>query len=334
MAVTPLCTLTGSEKHRLPAFVSISGVVAYSLLLLMYSACDGAQASRQKDDAKRLQKLPGLKLTDDQIAFIQKNVSNVISARTYWTWPDADKDLFYKANAGKFVPVKYISFEHAVIVWINQLRDLSVGYIKFPDGRLDYPASVDYWTSGPEDIEDLIKAGKMRPGNWNRFIMMLDMLDYEYELRSAREQKDNYRTQFTSPKSHQVMDANIILPPLAPLTYDPMTETKQLLLQRILKESAHQADMMFEKQETVSITVPDFNVGESFVWVLIENKEGGGAIVSIDLTTDPKEHPVFFSGVVTYDIKANKYGLGEEARTTKMIKEHTLKTISYTSSNH
>lgn len=80
----------------------------------------------------------------------------------------------------------------------------------------------------------------------------------------------------------------------------------------------------------MSITVPDFNVGESFVWVLIQNKNGGGVIVSIDLTTDPKEHPVFFSGVVTYDIRSNRYGLGEEARTTKMIKKHALRSVGYT----
>lgn len=324
MVVNPVC-LSCSEK-QLTALVSISRIVAYSLILLVYSGCNRAQASREKDAAKARAESPSLKLTSDQMAFIERNITNLIAADTYWTWPDADVDPFYLANAGSKVPVKYISFECAVIVWVGELRKVSVGYVKMPDGHLDYPASVDYWTSGPDDIEDLVKSGKMRPGNWDRFVMMLD---YERELSSAREQEDKYRTQFTSRKAHLVTNAEITLPPLGPPRYDPMNETKELLLERILKESAHQADMMFEKQESVSITVPDFNVGESFVWVLIQNKEGG-AIVSIDLTTDPKEHPVFFGGVVTYDIRANRYGLGREALTTKMIRQHALKIIRYT----
>lgn len=190
-------------------------------------------------------------MTSDQIAFIERNGTNLIAAQTYWTWPDADADPFYVPNAGRKVAVKLISFDCAVIMWVSELRSVSVGYVKMPDGRLDYPASVDS-TSGAEDIEDLIKSGKMRPGNWDRFVMMLD---YEPELRLAREQKDKYRTQFcsvldphcTSSKAHWVTDGEITLPPLGPPNYDPINETKELLLQRILKESAHQADMMFER---------------------------------------------------------------------------------------
>jgi len=328
MAVNPLRASTCSEK-QLNALVSISRVLTYSLLLLIYSGCDRAQASREKNAAKARAELHNLELTRDQIAFIEKNVANLIAARTYWTSRYADVAPSYVANAGRKVPAKYISFECAVIVWVDELRNESVGYVKMPDGRLDYPASVD-WTSGAEDIEDLIKAGKMRPGNWDRFVMMLD---YEPELRLAREQKDKYSTQFISRKEHWVTDAEITLPPLGPPRYDPMNETKGLLLDRILKASAHQADLMFEKQESVSITVPDFNVGESFVWVLIRTKNGGGVIVSIDLTTDPKEHPVLFSGVVTYDISANRYGLGEEARSARMIRQRALKIVRHTIKN-
>ncbi len=352
MAVNPLLCLTCVVRQRTHLLASFLTAVSCSLFLLGSPACERAQARRDRNLAEGDRRPPAiLKLTDEQIAFIEKNAPKGIAWQAYWTWDHPELNPFYVANAGKKVPAKYISFEHALIVWINEIRIVSVAYVKMPDGSLDYPASV---TSAAGDVDDLLKAGSLRPSNWDAFLMMLD---YYPELRLVRQEKDGYETQFpsplkralarheagqqkneydtqlTSPNPHWVTDAEITLPELGPPSYEPMSETKELLLARILKESQHQADTMFEKHQNAIITVPDFNIGEPGIQVLIQDEKGGGVIVAIQLTTKPREHPVFFGGVVTYDITANRYGLGEEAQAARMIREHALKKIAYTPSN-
>lgn len=349
MALNPFSQETPSEKN-LPVFGSISAALACSLILVCIG-CNWAHASRERDANKRGAKSDILRLSNDQITFIETHVTNLIASEIYWS--SGDDDPFYEAHAGRKVVAKYISFERAVIILVDELKIASVSYIKMPDGRLDYPGSVDF-TSGSDNVEDLIRAGKLRPGNWDRFVMMLD---YYPELKLAREQKEGYDNQFPSPlkrslaqheigqenkkqsilvpspNPHWITNAEITLPELGSPSYKPMTDTKEFLLARVLREAQRQADVMFEKQERATVTVPDFNVGDAKIWVLIEHEKGGGVIVSIDLTTNPKEHPVFFSGVVTYDIRANRYGLGFEAQTAKKIKDNQLKTVGYTCSN-
>lgn len=115
--------------------------MACCLTLLVSFECDGSQASREKI-AEEQRVMSDLRLTHDQISFIDNNIPKTIAWQTYWTWPDANTHAFYLANAGRKVFAKYTSFEHAVIVWVSELRAASLSYIKMPDGHLDYPNSV------------------------------------------------------------------------------------------------------------------------------------------------------------------------------------------------
>jgi len=295
-------------------------LVPLALCMSVYG-CGGTRASRSGTEINQRTQASSLTLTSDQIAFIEKNVPKAIAWQMYWTQPDASKDPSYAARAGKSVSAKYVNLECAVMIWIDDLRYSSVVYVKMPDGQLDYPGFLGY-TDGNADLDDLLKSGNLSSTSWHLFLLKLDYFAGP-GLSLAPEQKEKYRQQFKSISSYSLTDGEVTLPPLGPPTYEASSETKERLLERITTEAVEQCNKMYREGETVTITIPNFNVGDPRIWVLMEPQRGRGVIIDIQLCTNPKDEPVIFGSVVNWDIKVDRYGVKDD--TIEKIRDQLLK---------
>lgn len=330
--------------------------------MLIYLACGGCHYTQAKLQAVESKPLSAeLALTKEQIAFIENNVPKVLAWEIYWTWADAEEDQFYVEHVGKKVPFKYIGLKGAVIVFNPQELHLSVMYVRMPDGRLSYPGIASLG-EGQETIEGLLKFARSSLG-WSQFIQLLQSsAGEELNRKLTPEQRQMYLNLFPRSKieawvneqmalrqpprppvrpanpptkedeplpklEYWVGDAEITLPPPGPPPYEPVSEDKQLLLERILQETIKYTEMMFKKGELATITVPNFNVGDPRIWVLMEHEQGGGAIIDIQLNTNPKDEPVSFAGVVTYDIRVDRYGIKDDSE--EKIRRQALKILKH-----
>jgi hypothetical protein len=217
----------------------------------------------------------------------------------------------------------------AVAVFVPDLPySLAFTYIKMPDGRLDYPA----WNTWAEMYGKEDKDGEIRTfPDAGPFQILISSTDGE-ELRLTEEEKQMYfelgsLVPRASPlrywKSIDEIELLTIMPP-----YDKLDEEKTSALQRVKDYAQEFAGNLFEPGEELTITVSNFDVGDSGTMVLLEQKHAGGAIIGVRLNTNPKHEPVMFGGVLSHDITIPRYGLPDDS--PEFIKRNALASFPYT----
>lgn len=246
---------------------------------------------------------------------------------TYWTWAGDYVDKRYVENAGKMIAVKVITLTETVIVFIPQLSDSAIMYVRI-GRRLEDPISADWMMVRGEPA---VMRGSSSGDCY--VIHSSDKVDFAREKPNSTQGQREWHIDLENPgKQYRVVDRQIVLLPLGALPYGPMSEDKKLLLEGIVQEVEKQADIMFDKGETVTIAVPDFNLGDPRIWVLVERikeKSGdiGGFVIDIQLNSNPKDHPAKFTSFVIHDTK--ELGFASQADVIKKIRLHSIKTINH-----
>jgi hypothetical protein len=300
--------------------------VTVCMLACICAGCRGSYAKSQVLDANTTEDSE-LALTKGQIVFIEDNASKVLAREAYWTWADGYTDKGYVENAGKRVSVKVISLKRTVIVFIPKLGHTGIMYVRTHDGHLDHPRLADWMVAtGKQGVAELIRESSYDSDRY------LFRFHDKNELNSTQGQGEWQLELENLKEKYQVIDAEIVLLPVGRPAYEPMTEDKQLLLDKIIEEASKQAETMFDKGEVVTITAPNFNVGDPRIWVLIErNKERAddtsGVVIDMQLNSNPKDDPVEFTSFVIHDIKAERYGVKTD--TVDKIKLNSLKILKY-----
>jgi len=281
------------------------------------------RASLQKSDIDNAE----MALSKEQIAFIEKNVPQILLWERFWTVPLDSQDPVYDENIGRTVPVKLISLKGAVIVFIPWLRHTAITYVKLPGGQLDYSGFSGWPEMSQKDIVDGPIKTLPASSGWSTFLSLIKSSEGT-DLNLTKEQKEIYLDLEKSAMQYSQLDAQIRLLPSASPAYAPDDDDKQILLERIIEEALEYSEKLFEGGKMVNITVPNFNVGDSRIWVLIEDGDKNGVIVNIQMTTNPRRNPVAFSGIVLYDIKVERYGV--ETGTVRKIRQQAVKVVRHT----
>jgi len=296
-----------------------------TLIILFYLGCRGMSAEYQTVGPNSKQ--DELVLTKEQIDFIEENVPRLLQWQEFWTTGDPETSSVYTENIGKRLPARFISLKGAVIILMPKLDNEAIIYVKMPDGRLDYPG-FGGWVGMREDkdFDEFIRTPPSST-NWSLFRSLIQTSEGK-ELNLTQEQREMYLNLFNSSTRCWMTEGKIILPGPGLPKYDPINEGKKHLLERITGKAIEEAEKTFDKDDWVTITIPNFNVGDPFVLVLIEQKKGGGIIVRFQLNTNPKDEPIIFAGVDNWDTSVNRYGIKDD--TPEKIKRVSLKTLEYT----
>lgn len=105
------------------------------------------------------------------------------------------------------------------------------------------------------------------------------------------------------------IQSEITLLPLTVPAYDSMGVEKRALLESIVRECIELAQTMFGKNkgDIVTISVPDFNLDDDRIWILLEER-GEAYTMSLKMDVMNKDLPVRYQNTV--EIRSNpRYGL-------------------------
>lgn len=263
-------------------------------------------------------------LNNQQIDFIRDSVPKLLVWEAFWFGSSyasggsgVDRKI-YQENVGKPFPVKLISLEGAVVILIPLLHT-AVTYVEMPGGRLDFP-SITAWGDILEirdddtGIRNTLKASL----GWSIFLRCLERGQI---VGLTAQQTATYVGLLSKQMTYSEINSTIVLLRLVPPVYDPMNDTKRLLLERIQETAIEQAETMFEMGDDVIISVPDFNVGDPLISILMESKQNSAMLVDLQLNTNPKDEPVSF--VVAKMFETGVGSNGPNDHTPERIRTYT-----------
>ncbi len=256
-----------------------------------------------------------LTLTKDQIEFIQNHVSQLLAWEGYWTVDKPDKDVAYEITIGKKIPIALLSLDGYVIVHLQLFeRYYEIKYDKYGDGYLSSPE-----ISRPVNPLPTSQSTEHHRDGLEAF--------FENASRSNLEPfvKETLKNLTGQRSSYWIGSGEIELLPIAPMKFSPMTPEKRMMLDRISKESYRQASKMLDKNERLKITIPNFNLGDSGIWVLIEHGKREGFVMALSLPMSLQREPVAVSGFVNFDINNPRYGI--KTYEVEKIKANAIKVI-------
>ena len=269
---------------------------------------------------------PELALTEQQIKYIKSNAPKLLARRGF----TEEIRQPYSENLGTPVPVILVATRGAVAVFIPKLRHIAVSYIRMPDGRLDYPA-INSWPEmfGKDDVEGDIKhfpdAGP--------FQILISSTDGDELGLTERQKEAYYELEFITPRRvkrpiryWKAREEITLLSENPP--YEPISEDKAILLKRITDCVEENASPLFDDGMRLTITVPNFDIGDTGVAVLIEPTIGESCVLNIRLTSNPKRQPVMYTGV---SICAARYGIEDDR--PQWIKRNALRKYKLTVMN-
>jgi len=286
-----------------------------------------AQDSTKEQECSR----KDLKLDEQQMNYLKESVQKLLQWEAYWQYDDPDDRDTYNQKTNLKVAMITFSMSRGVIVLIPTLDNSVVTFKKLMDGTISSPRSV---RSGPGfagsfEGDTLIAIAKAL-GNWREFISFSGRAIGE-DLNSVPPIiRDSDMKSYIDANRESIryckMHSEITVLPLEPMAYDPLDETKQVLLRAIIDESTRIANVMFPKGANVRITVPNFNVNDAGIWVLLEKTGGEAYIIGLSLDVINQHSPVSFVGTV--ETRSNpKYGI--PLRADSKIKREAIKFLQY-----
>lgn len=303
------------KKTSLP--ISLCWLVFLFLICSSFINCKSAtpkhQSSSKPSTSSKLDE--SLALTKDQIEFIQNNVSQLLAWQEYWTVDESDRDVDYVENIGKKIPIKILSLDGYVVVHLHYSKKYyEIKYDKYGDGYLSSPE-----VSPRLNLQPINQATENSRDALEAF--------FEESPQSGSEPflKETLKNLTGQSSSYWIGDGAIELLPIAPMRFSSMTPEKRIMLDLIAKEALRQASEMLDKNQRLKITIPNFNLGDFGIWVLVEYGKKEGCVMAISFPINPQREPVAFRGFVNFDINNPRYGIKTDE--VEKIKANAIKII-------
>lgn len=293
-------------------------LVAYSILIL--SMLPGCQTRQHTSEP--VSQSPKLVLSTEQLDYIKDTTPKFIAWQAYWLSDNT-------RSVGKKVPIKIINLEKRVIIFFPTLQPTGVTYLKLDNGKLGVAESVDcMYLSGEKGTAEIVKS----PASSNSDRPLIRF--FKESIYNPEDKDGEWRLNLQKlDELYSVLDQEIMLFPKGPPPYDSMNAYKQRLLEQVVKVAINQAEIMFNKGEIMTIVVPNFNIGDSRIWVLVERQKKPrddirGLVLDLDLSADPIGEQVTFAGFAIHDIDNERYGI--KTHTVEKIKRNSIKSVEYT----
>lgn len=311
----------------------LRSILVLVLVCASVVGCSGTQADQKV--GKRECSSPELELDQTRMTYISESIQRLFQWSAYWTYNDEESKSLYNAKIGRKIPLDVYSLARGVIVYLPSLGTSVVMFEKSPDGNLSNPnflvgGIVKEGLSKVEFEGDKLMAIAKAIGDWNEFLVITGK-ETQREIRQfpvilSDLDKQRYIANNRDTLKYCQIGSELNLLPLAPPTYDPMDERKQILLGELVRASQRLVQRMFAKGEMLTITLPNFNVNDERVWILIEDEKGEGCTMSMGIDTMNRDAPVNYESMV--ELRSNpKYGIKIGAE--EKIKKAAAKVLSY-----
>ncbi|MEK6406897.1 MAG: hypothetical protein AABN34_08035 [Acidobacteriota bacterium] len=272
-----------------------------------------------------------LEIDEKQMSNIKDSIRRFFQWEAYWTYTDQQRRAFYDEKSNKRFSILVFSLSHGLIVFVPDMENSVLTFRKSPDGNISGPRSVKSGPSFTRDFEgdNLLVIAKAL-GNWREFILLtgreIEKEPYGIPLLIPEEEMRRYIDRNRDSMKYCQVQSEINLLPRTPVTYDPMDKKKEALLEAIGEASIDLARMMFIKGVGVTITIPNFNINDGGIWVLIENSHREAYTMGMSIDVTKTDTPVTYVGTV--EIRRNpKYGIRIGA--DEKIRQAAIKTLSY-----
>lgn len=269
-----------------------------------------------------------LAVDEKRMNYIKDSLQRLFQWEAYWTFNDDESKSSYNAKAGQPVSINVFNFKRGVVVFIPGLEYSVVKFRKYDDGNLSNPQLVSNGARLSSEGDELMAVAKALGDS--EFLLITGQETYREPRRSPKpipypNMKSYIERNRDAIEYCQAQSAIDPLPLTAP-AYDSMDERKQALLGNIVKESTELARTMFAKGDTVTIRVPNFNLNDDRIWVLMEVGKGEAYTVCLKIDVMNTDAPVAYMNTV--EIRNNpKYGIRIGA--DEKIKHASVKVLRY-----
>jgi len=289
--------ILGNQGRHLAMLVKLISLPVF--FTLTYTGC-GISAASLTEASGGAQESAEFALTAVQDAFLKDNLPKLLRWYQLWTRADPFDDQTYLNHVGKVLQAQVYGLSDHVVVFIPALHRAFV-YERVPDGALTHPGEVS-WT-GMDQAQDLSQLLREPPMGRARPL-------------------GNFKGAIKYWRGNSPLMLLSSLPP----AYETMNPSKDGLLDRIANEARTAARKFYDKGEEISITIPNFDLGEPQIWVMMKGQKDSGMVISIQLSVNPSGEPAFMN-VVDYDISVARNGIKTDC--ADKIRENSLKTIRY-----
>lgn len=272
-----------------------------------------------------------LEIDEKQMSYVKDSVQKFFQWEAYWTYTDQDSRAFYNEKINQSIPIQVFSLSHGLIVFVPGLENSVIAFSRSANGIISNPRFVRGGPSFNGSFEgDKLLAMAKALGSWREFISFTGKATEKeppgIPLLIPEDDMKRYIDRNRGSIKYCQRDSNIKLLALNPVTYDPMDEKKQSLLEAIVKASIGLAKTMFGKGVSVTIIIPDFNINDGGIWIQLEERHGEAYTMGMNMDLTNTDAPVTYAGTV--EIKSNpRYGIRLGA--DEKIKENAVKTLRY-----
>ena len=319
------------SSRTLVASSFVSGLINIVLVLtsIMAVGCWSTNAYQPVTAGECLQEL---QIGEKQLGQIRHSLQKMFQWNAYWTYNDETSKSRYKKQIGKKLSMVLYSLKRGLVVHVPTLEDAVVVFRKSTDGSISNPDLVH---SGPGFVGsfdgDKVAAMATAMGPSWRFLRLagLDIhrdTDHSPALVSDDELK-RHLERYREAIKYCETESELSLLPLTIPDYAPMDARKEAVLSAIIEATTEQAKTMFTKDERLSITVPNFNVSDERIWILLEETAGEAYTIALNMEVLNTEVSVTYGGTV--EIKSNPRN-GIRIGAEEKIKRGAIKAMEYT----
>lgn len=297
-------------------------ILVVALASVSIVGCRATQADRPAEKCQ----VQELQLDENQIEHIKDSIQKRFQWDAYWTYNDNSSQSAYSERTLERVSLVLFSLKRGVVVVIPTLEKFIV-FRKSPEGAISSPYFVPGGGPAFDGDFDGYKAAAMAKdlGDNSRELLLELGKAFPQIIHEEQVMKDRMEHSPDSPKYCQTKSDMRLLPLTVP-TYDPMDERKEALLGAIVEASIKHAQTMFTKGETITITLPNFNVSDERIWILLEDGKAEAYTVHLNITVMNTEVSASYGGTV--EIRSNpKYGIRIGAE--EKIKRDAIKILKY-----
>lgn len=318
----PACRIASNAAHLVK-------IVLVALVCLPGVGCRPTQAGDIAEKPRCQQK--EVELDEKQLSYIKDSVQRLFRWDAYWTYTDQVNRASYNERINQTFSMLVFSLSHGVVVFVPRLENAVIAFGKLANGNISNPRFVRRGPAfdGTAEGDKLIAIAKAL-GNWREFILFtgeeIETEQHRIPLLIPEDDMKKYIERNRDSIKYCQIESEINLLPLEPLTYDPMDEKKQALLEAIVKASIGLAKTMCNRGTSVTITIPNFNVNDGGIWILLEERHGEAYTLGMNLDITNTDAPVTYIGTV--EIRSSpKYGkpIGADEK----IRKAAIKVLEY-----
>jgi hypothetical protein len=292
------------------------------LTVVLVVGCSGTQASRGTNLPNCR---PELSLDEKQKNYIEDSIAKLFQWDSYWTGDDEDSRSSYNQKVGEKANIIVINLKQGIVVFVPSCGNAAIKFRKSMNGDISNP---QYLRGGVDRGGDsLIGIAKVL-GDWQEFLKFTgrdaDIESYPFPRGASDQEMKMYIEQNRPSIGYCEIHGEITYLPQKP-TYDSMDERKEAILKLITDECIKLAQVMFNKGDTVTISIPNFNLNDDRIWVLLED-QAEAYTMSLKMDLADKDYPITFQNTV--EIRSEpKYGIRIGA--DEKIRQAAIKTLEY-----